>query len=108
MINITFDDTIAVNMAIRTSRILTIPFVDSKALAMHVVMYRLFGIDKEFSLLCMLELSNRRQFDFDNFEYESFIDSEVKKINITPQLSTSNITNAILSINGMVKSKKNK
>jgi len=105
VININKDDTVAINMAINTSRILSIPLTDSKSLAANVVMYRLFGIDKKFSVLCMQELAYRREFEGDNFKYEDFISEEIKKVNLKPDISINQISSTISSINSMTQKK---
>lgn len=51
----------------------------SKALAARIVVYRSLGIDKEDSLLCMKELAARRA-EGEDFDYESFIEEELKKM----------------------------
>ena len=63
----------------RISKILSIGFSTSEALAAHVVLYRALNIDRELALLCMEELSKRRKFGYD-FDYESFIEDELEKI----------------------------
>ena len=52
----------------------------SKNLAAVVVVYRAFKINKELSIKCMEELL-RREREKDEFDYESFINDELIKIN---------------------------
>ena len=52
---------------------------NSKSLAVWVVVYRTLGVYKDLSIKCMKELARRRKEDNDQFNYESFIDEEVKK-----------------------------
>lgn len=49
----------------------------SKNLAGFIVAYRLLGIHKELSILCMEELSNRRN-SGDTFNFEEYIENELK------------------------------
>lgn len=79
-----------------------IPTADSKDLAAHIVLYRVFGMEKEFAKLCMIELCKRRE-GGDVFEYETFIDEEIAKIPLpVPNKTASIISNITSSIKGMV------
>jgi hypothetical protein len=51
----------------------------SKSLAVWVIVYRTIGANKELSLRCMQELARRREECGDDFDYEGFIEEEVKK-----------------------------
>jgi hypothetical protein len=61
----------------------------SKILAGYIITYRLLGIYKELSIKCMNVLNYRRSLG-DDFEYEIYIEEEIKnspksnKININP------------------------
>lgn len=50
----------------------------SKALAAHVVVYRLLGLNKDLATKCMIELSNRKAAG-DEFDYDAYITDELKK-----------------------------
>lgn len=73
--------------------------ITSKVLAIRVVLYRVFGMDKELSLLCMKELAVRRE-NGDNFNYENFIDEEIKKF---PKPNTINLSKVIKSMRKVIK-----
>jgi hypothetical protein len=49
----------------------------SKNLAGYVIAYRLLGVYKELSILCMEELMNRRA-NGDIFDFEEYIENELK------------------------------
>lgn len=51
----------------------------SEALAAHIVLYKVLGINKLTAVECMRELGRRRQLG-EEFEYEVFIDVEASKI----------------------------
>jgi len=51
--------------------------IESKALAAHVVVYRLLGINKELAISCMEELSERKH-KGDEFEFEKYIEDQLK------------------------------
>ncbi len=53
--------------------------VESKDLAAYVVLYKSLGMHKEIALICMQELSDRRA-SGDAFEFEKFIEEELKKL----------------------------
>lgn len=65
---------------------LVIGQASSEALAFHIVSYKLLGIHKSIALTCMLELVRRRNLG-EEFDYESFIDSELKKLPIVQPLN---------------------
>ena len=71
----------------KISRRISIGFSTSKSLAAHVVIYKTLGMDEEIALLCMQELVKRRELGED-FEYETFIEEEIKKI---PQMKGINL-----------------
>ena len=50
---------------------------NSKNLAGYVVAYRLLGLHKDLSIKCMEELLNRRV-NGDNFNFEDYIENELK------------------------------
>jgi hypothetical protein len=51
----------------------------SETLAAYVVIYKALNIDKERAILCMQELVKRRK-DGEDFDYESFIETEKEKL----------------------------
>lgn len=51
----------------------------SEALAAHVILYKSLGLNKKIAIICMLELARRRLLG-EEFDYENFIDTELKKI----------------------------
>ncbi len=51
----------------------------SKTLAAHVIVYRALGMNKDIAIACMQELAKRKN-DGDDFDFEDFIDNELKKI----------------------------
>lgn len=53
----------------------------SDALAAYVVAYRALGVNKELAVACMEELVKRRQ-NGDNFDFESYIETETAKIKL--------------------------
>jgi hypothetical protein len=55
-------------------------FSDQK-LAEVIVAYRHLGILKELSILCMIELSKRRD-EGSSFSYEDFIDEKLKGLKL--------------------------
>ncbi len=56
--------------------------ITSEALAAQIVAYRSLGFGKQISVMCMEELGRRRAAG-DVFDFETFIETEVKKV---PQL----------------------
>ncbi len=58
---------------------LIIEQASSEALASHVLLYKSLGLNKKIAIVCMLELARRRTLG-ENFDYENFIDVELKKI----------------------------
>lgn len=75
-----------------------IPQASSKVLAAHVVVYRTLGIEKDFAIACMEELVRRRAAG-DDFDYEVFIDEEVKKIPKIDDESMAALSRQIHNIN---------
>jgi len=51
---------------------------NAEFLAASVVVYKTLGINKEFALACMQELATRRK-NGDTFNYEDYIEEEIKK-----------------------------
>ncbi len=51
---------------------------NSEFLAVGVITYKTLGINKEFALACMQELATRRK-NGEDFNYEDYIDEEIKK-----------------------------
>ena len=68
-----------INEVNRISRRISIGFSTSETLAAHVVIYKTLNMDKEIALLCMKELAHRRELGED-FDYETYIEEEIKKI----------------------------
>jgi hypothetical protein len=56
--------------------------ISSKALAAQIVVFRSLGFGKKISIMCMEELAKRRMAG-EVFDFENFIEEEVKKV---PQL----------------------
>lgn len=79
-------------------RKLEIPQAASKVLAAHIVVYRTLGIEKDFAVTCMEELVRRRALG-DDFDYETYIDEEVKKIPKIDDESMAAISRQIYNIN---------
>ena len=52
---------------------------DSATLAAHVVLYKSLGLFKKSAIACMSELHRRRSLGED-FDFETFIDSELSKL----------------------------
>lgn len=69
---------------------------DSKQLAAIVVSYRILGMNKELSKLCMAELLKRKE-EGDLFDYESFIAEEVGKSPKIPPIGSTLKRSAIHS-----------
>lgn len=67
--------------------------VNSQALASQVVVYRALGFNKDLAIQCMAELSRRAQAG-EQFEYETFIETELAKIP-KPKSSGSQLTSMI-------------
>lgn len=68
--------------------------MSSEVLAAHVVVYRVLGMNKEFSLLCMKELVNRRK-NGDDFQYEEYIDTKITEFPQPKNMNLLNISNEI-------------
>jgi hypothetical protein len=78
-----------------------IPSMSMDALAANVVVYKALGLYKDFAIKCMEELARRKN-QGDTFDYEKFIEEELKKIpnfkdTVTPH-NTSNILSMIQSM----------
>lgn len=78
-----------------------IPNMSMEALAANVVVYKSLGLHKDFAIKCMEELAIRRS-KGDTFDYDKFIEDELKKIpnfkdNVAPE-NTSNILSMIKSM----------
>lgn len=65
---------------------LAIGQASSEALAFHIVSYKLLGLHKNIAIICMLELVRRRNLG-EEFDYESFIDLELKKLPVVQPLN---------------------
>jgi hypothetical protein len=67
-------------------------------LAAYVVVYRALGINKEFAIICMEELSRRRK-NGDDFEYEDYISEQLRVFSdITSSVSKTNLSKIINSV----------
>lgn len=66
----------------------------SKNLAGYVITYRLLGIYKNVAALCMTELLERRDAG-DDFNFEEYIDNEVKSSPKPQQIDLKKIKNII-------------
>lgn len=77
-----------------SARFAALTSTDSKALAAQVVAYRIFKLQKDFAIACMEELAKRRQLG-DPFDYETFIEEEIKKIPEIPNLDLKSINNLL-------------
>jgi hypothetical protein len=69
----------------------------SEDLAAQIVAYRALGINKDVALKCMEELSNRRK-NGDDFNFEEYIELELKKITKIPDSNISNLGNTVNSV----------
>jgi len=49
-------------------------------LAAQVVVYRSLGMNKDFAISCMAELTRRREEDGEEFDYETFIEEQLAEI----------------------------
>lgn len=49
-------------------------------LAAQVVVYRSLGMNKDFAISCMAELSRRKEEDGEEFDYETFIEEQLAEI----------------------------
>lgn len=58
----------------------------SEVLAAQVIAYRALGINKKLAMICMAELSRRRIELGEEFDFESYIESEIKKIPEIPKM----------------------
>ena len=71
-----------------------VPDADSKVLAVHIIAYRVIGINKELSIACMEELAKRRS-NGDSFNYEEYIESKIKDFPRFKNMDMVNVTNNI-------------
>lgn len=73
----------------------------SESLAAQIVVYRSLGLNKKLAIACMQELSARRKAG-DTFEYEKFIEEELKKIPKSNSMDLTKITKDIQSQTGLL------
>lgn len=68
----------------------------NEALASQIVVFRLLGLNKKFSIQCMEELMFRKK-NGDEFDYDSFIKEELEK---SPKLNneSNNILKNLINI----------
>ncbi|KKN67662.1 hypothetical protein LCGC14_0459210 [marine sediment metagenome] len=68
----------------------------SEMLATYVIIYKTLNMDKEMALLSMKELAIRRE-QGDDFDYETFIEEEIKKIPKMRNLNLPEMGKSIMS-----------
>lgn len=66
-------------------KLLMLEQAQSEALAAHVVLYKVLGLYKDSALACMAELARRRK-NGEDFDYENFIEVEIKKLPKIPPI----------------------
>lgn len=71
---------------VELNNLLNLGQVSSERLAAQVVLYKTLGLQKDLALICMAELSRRRGLGED-FDFETFIEQEIKKIPPIPELN---------------------
>jgi hypothetical protein len=71
---------------------------DSKTLAAQIVLFKTLGVGKENAVKCMEELSFRRT-NGDDFQFENWIEEEVKKV---PKTTNSNFS-SMLKLENLMK-----
>ena len=81
---------------------LNVSQMTSDVLAAYVVAYKTIGIDKEFAIICMAELSRRRTLGED-FDFENFIEVELAKM---PKMEHMDIVKLSLGIKNNVEALK--
>lgn len=67
--------------------------VGSDVLALHVVAYKVLGLNKDLAMRCMAELGKRRQEQIENFDFEAFIDKKVAELNQKKEEATAKTSN---------------
>jgi len=76
--------------------------LSNESLAAQVVVFRLLGINKDLSILCMEELVKRKQLG-DTFDYDSWIKIELEK---SPKPESTEEPNKMINmLQGILKSK---
>ena len=70
----------------------------SEILALHVVFYRTFGINKDKAISSMKELCKRRE-EGDEFDFEEYISEKIKSL---PVPKGNKVADTIKFINGMI------
>ncbi len=73
--------------------------INNKVLAAQVVIYKTLGINRPLAIQCLTELERRKN-QGDEFDFESFINSEVKKIPIMPESNLNLISQLMNEIKG--------
>ena len=66
----------------RDTRLALMATAPSESLCHFIVLFRTFGLEKEFSIVCMKELVRRKDQLGDEFDYEGFIDTTIKTVPI--------------------------
>lgn len=69
---------------------------DSATLAAHVVLYKGLGLFKKSAIACMSELQRRRSLG-EEFDFESFIETEVNKLPKAPPMDF-NLVRGLMNI----------
>ena len=75
---------------------LSIPQGSSEALAAAIVAHRALGFNKDYAILAMKELMRRRQILGEEFDFETWIETELAKI---PKIEGLNIDNLMSGLN---------
>lgn len=70
----------------------------SEALAAQVVAYKTLGINKKMAMMCMKELSRRRIELGEDFDFEGYIETEMKKIPEIPKIDFAKIGQTVNSM----------
>lgn len=74
----------------------------SETLAIMIIAYRVLGLNKSVAIDAMQELYNRKQ-NGDEFDFQSFIDSnvnEIKKAHPQTNLDSMKLINSLLKTHG--------
>lgn len=77
-------------------KMIGVGFAAPEWLAAQVVLYRVLNMEKQTALACMAELARRRE-SGDPFEFENYIEDQVKKLPVVKPLDVSQV-NSLLSI----------
>lgn len=90
-----------------TIKIVGIGFASSEWLGAQVVLYRVLNMEKQVALVCMAELARRRE-EGDPFEFENYIEEQIKKLPVVKPLDFKQVHGlmSIQSITKMITGKK--